>query len=335
MSSAPAIIRPVQNKKDKKAFVDLAWEVYKNDPAWVPPLKDEVHGLIESWTTQRTKWTVMETFGANGVPCSAVYDTGDLLTHRHMRERGMVQRVEHPAGTYDVVLGDCIWPAEFGSKGIVVDLSSKVKELPASQIFPGAIQMANYQGKYFQFDEAHIEDSVCITALHGGFGTKLAWLAAPDREIVFVGRDDNDAHMAAGLAAAVGVRTVRGYLAGGMTSWRLDGRPVQRVERIGVERLHELRAADAGLQVLDVREVAEWRDGHIPGALHMPYHDLDELPPGLDPGLPVAVICASGQRSAVAAGLVQRLGAPVVLHVAGGGVPSWGRAGHPIEAASS
>ena len=24
-----------------------------------------------------------------------------------------------PAGTYDVVLGDCIWPAEFGSKKIV------------------------------------------------------------------------------------------------------------------------------------------------------------------------------------------------------------------------
>src|SRR5438552_5284992 len=46
MNSAPVIIRPVQNKKDKKAFVDLAWEVYKDDPAWVPPLKDEVHGLV-------------------------------------------------------------------------------------------------------------------------------------------------------------------------------------------------------------------------------------------------------------------------------------------------
>jgi GNAT superfamily N-acetyltransferase len=46
MSSAPITIRPVQTKKDKKAFVDLAWQVYKNDPAWVPPLKDEVHGLI-------------------------------------------------------------------------------------------------------------------------------------------------------------------------------------------------------------------------------------------------------------------------------------------------
>ena len=46
MSSAPVTIRPVVSKKDKKAFVDFAWEVYKNDAAWVPPLKDEVHGLI-------------------------------------------------------------------------------------------------------------------------------------------------------------------------------------------------------------------------------------------------------------------------------------------------
>jgi multiple sugar transport system substrate-binding protein len=54
-----------------------------------------------------------------------------------------------PAGTYDVVLGDCIWPAEFGSKGIVVDMTSKVESLPVSQIFPGAIQMALYKGKYY------------------------------------------------------------------------------------------------------------------------------------------------------------------------------------------
>jgi hypothetical protein len=39
-------IRPVLTKKDRKEFVDLAWDVYKGDPAWVPPLKDEVHGLI-------------------------------------------------------------------------------------------------------------------------------------------------------------------------------------------------------------------------------------------------------------------------------------------------
>src|SRR3954452_5524415 len=46
MSSSPLTIRPVRTNKDRKAFVDFAWEVYKDDPHWVPPLKDEVHGLI-------------------------------------------------------------------------------------------------------------------------------------------------------------------------------------------------------------------------------------------------------------------------------------------------
>ncbi len=54
-----------------------------------------------------------------------------------------------PAGTYDVVLGDVIWPAEFGSKGIVSDITDKVNSLPTSQIFPGALIMANYKNKYY------------------------------------------------------------------------------------------------------------------------------------------------------------------------------------------
>ncbi|NJC05290.1 GNAT superfamily N-acetyltransferase [Sphingomonas kaistensis] len=40
------VIRPVTTKADKKRFVDLAWDVYQDDPAWVPPLKSEVMGLI-------------------------------------------------------------------------------------------------------------------------------------------------------------------------------------------------------------------------------------------------------------------------------------------------
>lgn len=39
-------IRPVETKKDRKAFVDLVFRLYKDDPAWVPPLKDEALGLI-------------------------------------------------------------------------------------------------------------------------------------------------------------------------------------------------------------------------------------------------------------------------------------------------
>ena len=44
--SATVDIRPVESKADRKTFVDFAWAVYKDDPAWVPPLKDEVHGLL-------------------------------------------------------------------------------------------------------------------------------------------------------------------------------------------------------------------------------------------------------------------------------------------------
>ena len=40
-------VQPVEQVKNgRKAFVDFAWEVYKDDPAWIPPLKDEVHGLL-------------------------------------------------------------------------------------------------------------------------------------------------------------------------------------------------------------------------------------------------------------------------------------------------
>jgi hypothetical protein len=43
-------IRPVLTKADRRAFVDLAWDIYRNDPAWVPPLKSEVHALLDPKT---------------------------------------------------------------------------------------------------------------------------------------------------------------------------------------------------------------------------------------------------------------------------------------------
>lgn len=39
-------IRPVLTKDDKSAFIDLPFRLYANDPNWVPPLKEEVNGLI-------------------------------------------------------------------------------------------------------------------------------------------------------------------------------------------------------------------------------------------------------------------------------------------------
>lgn len=63
---------------------------------WRREHPQEVRGLIEPWTAERDKFEVMEAFGANGVPCSAVHDTTDLFSNRHLVERGSVVRVEHP-----------------------------------------------------------------------------------------------------------------------------------------------------------------------------------------------------------------------------------------------
>jgi len=44
---AELLVRPVLSAADRRAFVDLVWAVYKDDPAWVPPLKSEVHALLD------------------------------------------------------------------------------------------------------------------------------------------------------------------------------------------------------------------------------------------------------------------------------------------------
>ena len=138
-----------------------------------------------------------------------------------------------------------------------------------------------------QFDEAHIPDSVSITALRAGFGSKLAWLVEPGQVVVLVGRDDEDARAAA-LAESVGVTRLAGFLAGGMTSWREERR---RSSGSSASTWRGCASAPASCR-LDVRERDEWDSGHIPGSVHMPYHDIQGVPEGIDPERPVAVICS-------------------------------------------
>jgi hydroxyacylglutathione hydrolase len=212
-----------------------------------------------------------------------------------------------------------------------------VKEgVDAHPLTPRQVQQAQADGALvvdvrteLQFDEAHIPGAVCITARRAGFGSKLAWVARPDQPIALVGRDSEDALEAAELAAAVGLANIAGFLAGGMTSWREDRLAVATVPRMTVPELGE-RWGD-GIQILDVRERSEWDAGRIPGSVHTPYHDIDGVPDGIDPSRPVAAICGSGQRSAVAASLLLRAGAAEVIHVVDGGVGTWRRAGWAIE----
>jgi hydroxyacylglutathione hydrolase len=152
-----------------------------------------------------------------------------------------------------------------------------------------------------------------------------------DQPIVLIGRDDDDASHAASLAAAIGLRNLGGFLHGGMTAWRIEGKEVESIERIDVDGLHERREQ---VQILDVREQSEWDEVHIPGSVHIPYHDIHDVSDELDPERPVAVICASGRRSVVAASLLQRHGRKDVIHVVEGGVGTWADRGYEAERAT-
>jgi hydroxyacylglutathione hydrolase len=213
-----------------------------------------------------------------------------------------------------------------------------VKEgVDAHPLTPRQIEQAHRDGALvvdvrteLQFDEAHIPGAVCITARRAGFGSKLAWIAEPDQPLALVGRDNDDALEAAALAAAVGLGTIAGFLAGGMTSWREEKFRVETVERMTVPELHERWERDR-VQLLDVRERSEWEERRIPGSVHVPYHDVHGVPDGLDAERPIAAYCSSGQRAAVAASLLKRHGAADVIHVVEGGIGTWERAGWPIE----
>ena len=199
-------------------------------------------------------------------------------------------------------------------------------EVPA--LYPHQVQLQRDEGALLidvrtdlQFDDVHIHGSICIPSFSSGFGSKLAWIADHDRELVFIGRDDADGRRAAKLALSVGVRNIAGLLAGGMTNWRQERHQVTATERLPAAELPERLERDRGLQLLDVRELSEWNTGHVRGSVFRPWHDITEIPAGLDPERPIAVICAAGVRAATAASLLKLHGAERVIHVTDGGVP--------------
>ncbi len=205
-------------------------------------------------------------------------------------------------------------------------------------LYPHQVQLKRDEGALLvdvrtdlQFDDVHIHGSVCIPSFIPGFGSKLAWLADHDQDIVFIGRDDADGRRAAKLALAVGVRQIAGLLSGGMTNWRQERHPADHTERVAAADLPGWLATDPGLQLLDVRELREWHAGHVPGSVFTPWHDITDIPEGLDPTRPIAVICAAGVRAATAASLLKRYGARDVIHVTDGGVPALALAGMQLE----
>jgi len=213
-----------------------------------------------------------------------------------------------------------------------------IEELGApTPLSPRAVEVAIAGGSILvdartneQFDEAHVPGAISASAYDTGFATKVARVVEPDVELIVVAASDGYELEAAELLASVGLR-VRGYLQGGMTSWRSEDRPVERIEIIDPGELATRLERHDGIVVLDVRDADEFDEAHIPGSLHIPYGQLmqrlDELPCDRE----IAALCSGGKRSGLAASLLQREGFDNVVHVGHGGVGTWRAMGHPVE----
>ena len=179
-----------------------------------------------------------------------------------------------------------------------------------------------------EFDAAHVPGSINVTANQTGVGTRAAWTVDPESEVIVAAGGDEEAKAMARMLKAVGFRRIPSYLAGGLNAWRASGLAAETTPALDVPGLAgKLRAGE--VVVLDVRSAAEWEAGHVEGSIHVPYQNLrDGIPDELrGKDKPLAVICGSGVRSALAASLLKRAGVEDVEHVADGGVPMLAREG--------
>ena len=183
----------------------------------------------------------------------------------------------------------------------------------------------------------HVQGSLNVQMSSSEFEQRVGWVVPDDSPIILLTDKDEQAQTCIYNMGFIGLdQFVVGFLEGGLDAWMNSGRKVHTTPQMDVFTLND-RLSTNGLRVLDAREQDEWDDGHIDGAVVMPYTQLapqlgkpprfDEL--GLDKDASIAVTCASGTRSSTAIGLMLREGYTSLYNVTGG-MEAWGNARLPM-----
>ena len=153
------------------------------------------------------------------------------------------------------------------------------------------------------------------------------WLLDPGEPILLVLNEDGELDEIVKLFIRTGYTKFAGYLVGGMRAWDNAGFPL---EEVGQMTVHEVKNAGDRLQVLDVRAPTEWKEGHIPGAIHIFVPDLRAKAGELDKRKPTAVYCDSGYRASIAASILKQEGFGCVCNIPGSW-QAWKKAGFQVE----
>jgi rhodanese-related sulfurtransferase len=120
-------------------------------------------------------------------------------------------------------------------------------------------------------------------------------------------------------------------VSGGMLLWPVIARLMRPGQEVGpVEAVQLINRRDA--VVIDVRDAAEYKSGHITNARHVPEGEIDSRMKELDKvkAKPIIVSCARGNRSALVASRLRKLGFNEVVSLRGG-ITAWQQASMPLE----
>jgi glyoxylase-like metal-dependent hydrolase (beta-lactamase superfamily II)/rhodanese-related sulfurtransferase len=181
-----------------------------------------------------------------------------------------------------------------------------------------------------QYINGHIPGAVHLP-LDDQFSNRIGLLLPGDSQLVLQLDHPADYARVTHMLARVGFEYLVGYF-DKLDDWQSRGYPILRgdTRSINAQELETLIANDPNIVVLDVREPWEFRSGHIPDAIPIPLGQLQSRYSELDPSMPTAVICHSGNRSQTGAALLAQKGFSRVYQVVDGTI-GWKRRGYPIE----
>jgi glyoxylase-like metal-dependent hydrolase (beta-lactamase superfamily II)/rhodanese-related sulfurtransferase len=165
------------------------------------------------------------------------------------------------------------------------------------------------------FKAGHIPGAIEVQ-LDGNFAPYVGAVLPPTAPIIVVAEPGREREAMTRLIR-VGYENLVGWLDGGMDAWTQAGGELATAETLEPKDLKARLSVEGAPHVLDVRTPTEWASGHIDGAMNIPISELgsrmNEVPEG-----PLAVICGSGYRSAIAVSLLLRSGRNDVVDILGG-----------------
>lgn len=166
-----------------------------------------------------------------------------------------------------------------------------------------------------QFCHGHIPGALHVYLRGTAFANRVGFIAPAASRVLLVVENSADLTLAMNQLTVVGYNQVAGYLIDSMDSWQEAGLPVQQLAQLSARELHEQQDT---LTIIDARDPGEWQEGHIASARSIPFYHLEQHLAELDPSARIAVLCAAGQRSAIACSILQRHGFQHVFNVTGG-----------------